>query len=59
MGRLMNIGARITKATNSAKENYSKMMKYNVNYQPVKMFANFVINVLNDEKTGSELVQLA
>lgn len=31
LGRLMNIGARISVATNSAKENYYKMQKLNPN----------------------------
>lgn len=47
----MNIGARISKATNYAKYNYFEAYKRNpTDHQIIKVFGTFMVNVLNDHK---------
>lgn len=57
LGKLMYLGAKISFATTEAKDNYFRMQKINPNVpQTIRVFATFMINVLNDNKKGSELL---
>ncbi|CAD8148889.1 unnamed protein product [Paramecium pentaurelia] len=60
LGRLMNIGARISRVTNEARENYENMQKINSNMPyTMQVFGNFMIHVMNDSKGGINLLNKA
>ncbi|CAD8156622.1 unnamed protein product [Paramecium pentaurelia] len=60
LGKLMKLGADITYVTKTARQNYEEMQKISQNvYQSVKIYSNFILYVLNDQKLGGELRKIA